>query len=198
MEESKGKSRNDYFGKYITTKLDQLPETFQRIAKHEINNILFNVQNRAEQEYVQKQAIQKQQHVSQSRADQYQYEQYMIQQQQLGSNWSYFQNIYQHGNNQHFLNLSARQPTINRSPPVNPVRQEMNPLVQPGVQLSSSVDFSNCFKPTGEYSTSFILVFVCVCVCCGCFVCVFTFVDPCIFNIYICLLVFVVFVKNIF
>ena len=28
------------------------------------------------------------------------------------------------------------------------------------------------------------------------FVCVFTFVDPCIFNIYICLLVFVEFVKH--
>lgn len=41
-------SDNVIFGQYIASQLDQLPMRFQREARHEINNILYSVQNRAE------------------------------------------------------------------------------------------------------------------------------------------------------
>lgn len=36
------------FSQYIASEIDQLPVRYQMIARHEINNVLYNVQNRAE------------------------------------------------------------------------------------------------------------------------------------------------------
>ena len=35
------------FGRYIALEIDQLPKKFQKVARHEINNVMYSVQNRA-------------------------------------------------------------------------------------------------------------------------------------------------------
>ena len=45
-------SANTIFGKYVSAELDPLPTEHQRIARHEIGNLLFNIQTRTEQSYV--------------------------------------------------------------------------------------------------------------------------------------------------
>lgn len=41
---------NSHFGKFIACEIDQLPKKYQRIARHNMSSVLFEVQNKVEQE----------------------------------------------------------------------------------------------------------------------------------------------------
>ena len=121
---------NNHFAKFITAELDQLPKKIQRIARYEIANALYNVQNRADQhqENVQTRQRSNQLYV-QGPIDQQQYvhsqQQYPFNQryknleQQQGDPSHLFQNIRMDGTNTPLHTLMH-----SLSPQVTP-RQEM-------------------------------------------------------------------------
>ena len=147
---------NHHFAKFIAAELAQLPAKFQRIARHEITNTLYNVQNRADehQEYVPSRYNQTQyaqtrsnhQPYVQGPTDQQQYvqgQQIYVQtdraEQQYQFNQRYKNLDQHHGDPSHsFQNMSFQNIRMPHTPrrdginnPINVLMQSISPQVSP-------------------------------------------------------------------